>query len=222
MSDAATIFVIDDDGSVRQGLSRLLRSSGYRTQTFVSAEAFLSQMPGAHPACIVLNVQLPGLDGLELQERLAVEGPHLPIIFITGHGDIRTTVRAMKMGAVDFLEKPVDEQDLLAAIDQALGKDRHLQDKRYEVQKLLARLNTLTKREFDVFQHVISGSLNKQIALKLFISEKTVKIHRGRVMAKLGVESIAELVCWPPKPTSNRLTKRAIPTVIPLLSTHPL
>ena len=194
MSDAANVFIIDDDDSVRQGVSRLLRAAGYRPQTFASAKAFLAQRPQAHPACILLDVQMPELDGLELQERLAAEGNSAPIIFLTGYGSVPSSVRAMKLGAVDFLEKPVDKQELLKAIEEALGQDRELRAEQERVETLQSRLNALTPREWEVFQHVISGSLNKQIAFKLSISEQTVKIHRRRVMAKLGLESTAELV----------------------------
>lgn len=190
----ATVFLVDDDPSVRKGLSRLLKSAGYRVQTFASASEFLEGSPDDNPGCIVLDVQMPRLNGMALQERLTVREYHAPIIFLTGHGDIPMSVRAMKKGAVDFLEKPVDGQDLLTAIERAIAKDRKAREEHNQVRTIQARLNTLTARELEVLRHVITGALNKQIADKLDISEGTVKAHRGRVMEKLGVKSVAELV----------------------------
>ena len=190
-----TVFVVDDDSSVRKGLKRLLKSAGYSVETFDSAEAFLTCDSGCDgPACLVLDVQMPGLNGLDLQEKLVSRDYAMPIIFITGHGDIPTSVRAMKKGAVEFLTKPFDERDLIDAVQEALQKDfqtRCVLREREDIQK---RLATLTPREHEILTYVIAGLSNKQIAYVLNISEKTVKAHRGRVMEKTGVESLAELV----------------------------
>jgi len=194
-SENGHIFIVDDDPSVRNSLARLLRSHDFHVEAFPSACAFLEARPSGHvPSCIVLDVKMPELDGLELQKELASHGICVPIIFVSGHGDVPTTVRAMKGGAIDFLSKPVDEQDLLEAIRQALIQDEERQAERDEKQEILERVHNLTPREIEVFRHVIAGRLNKQIAHALGIAEKTVKVHRGRVMEKMAVESVADLV----------------------------
>jgi len=189
-----TIFVIDDDASIRKGLSRLLRSAGYTIETFPSAEEFLRREHFDGVGCIVLDVQMPGLSGMDLQEELSKADYHMPIIFITGHGDIPMGVQAMKKGAVDFLTKPFDDKELLRAVENATEKDGQGRTEYHEVQDIRRRIESLTAREHEIFRYVITGMLNKQIALELKIAEKTVKVHRGRVMEKLGANSVAELV----------------------------
>jgi two-component system response regulator FixJ len=189
-----TVFIIDDDASVRKGLSRLLRSAGYHAETYPSAEEFLRREHFDGAGCIVLDVQMPGLSGMDLQDMLNKADYSMPIIFITGHGNIPMSVQAMKRGAVDFLPKPFDDEELLEAVKKAVEKDRKTKAERAEVHDALRRIEQLTPREHEIFRHVITGMLNKQIALKLGIAEKTVKVHRGRVMEKLGVDSVAELV----------------------------
>jgi FixJ family two-component response regulator len=189
-----TVFVIDDELSVRKGLGRLLRAAGYRVEIFASALEFLERAPKDEVACLVLDVQMPELNGLELQRALAETERPLSIVFITGYGDIPTSVRAMRAGASDFLSKPFDQKDLLAAVDRALeraGRDAGAHAVARDAKKLLA---TLTPREHEVLLHVLAGELNKQIAAALGTSEKTVKVHRGRVMHKMGVRSVADLV----------------------------
>jgi len=189
------IFVVDDDPSIRKALGRLLRSTGYHVETFVSAEEFLqtaSDCPG--PACLILDVKMPGLNGLDLQDQLKQMDYVMPIVFITGHGDIPMSVKAVKTGAIDFLTKPFDEEDLLRAVQEALKKDMVNRNVMNERQSILQRVQSLTPREYEILTYVITGLLNKQIAYDLDISEKTVKVHRGRVMEKLGVDSVAELV----------------------------
>ena len=189
------IFVVDDDSSVRKGLGRLLRSTGYHVKTFSSAVEFLqnaSDCPG--PACLVLDVKMPGLDGLDLQKQLQQRDYVMPIVFITGHGDIPMSVKAMKTGAIDFLTKPFDEEDFLKAVQEALKKDIANRRAMNEREGIHERVRTLTPREYEILTYVLTGMLNKQIAYDLDISEKTVKVHRGRVMEKLGVDSVAELV----------------------------
>ncbi len=190
------VLVVDDDASVRKGLSRLLRSSGYEVLSFATPAAFLDgehSRPG-QPCCVVADVMMPGLSGIELQQRLAERGNPLPLVFITGHGDIPMGVRAMREGAVDFLEKPFDEQDLLSAVDRAMLRCIEETGRRGEWRRAREALVTLTPREHEVMRYVIAGLLNKQIARRMDIAEKTVKVHRGRVMQKTGVESLAELV----------------------------
>ncbi len=191
----STIFIVDDDPSVGKGLGRLLRSTGYHVETFSSAQEFLEAAPSCKgPACLVLDVKMPGINGLDLQDQLNKKGYVLPIVFITGHGDIPMSVKAMKTGAIDFLIKPFDEGDLLKAVQEALKKDianRRAMDER---QSILQRIKSLTPREQEILTYIITGMLNKQIAYALDISEKTVKVHRGRVMEKLGIDSVAELV----------------------------
>jgi len=188
------IFVIDDDASVRKSLSFLLKSAGYKVETFASAGEFLSQASLDSIGCILLDVRMRGMTGLDLQEHLGRHECHMPIIFMTGHGDIPMSVQAIKKGAVDFLTKPFDDIQLLSAIESAVGQYRRGKAALDEIRDFRQRLKTLTPREHDVFLHVISGLLNKQIADELNIKEHTVKVHRGRVMLKLGVDSLASLV----------------------------
>jgi len=188
-----TVFVIDDDASVCKSLSRLLRSLGFEAETFVSAELFVERKHYDGVGCIILDVQMPGLSGMDLQEELNKADYHMPIIFITGHGDIPTSVQAMKKGAVDFLTKPFDDEELLEAVRKAIEKDRKSRADSIEVQGIRRRIDGLTPRELEVLGYVITGMLNKQIALKLDIAEKTVKVHRGRIMEKLNAGSVAEL-----------------------------
>jgi FixJ family two-component response regulator len=188
------VFVVDDDDSVRRALERLIRSVGLPVETFASASELLRRNPPAGPACVVSDVRMPGLSGLDLQSELAKAGFSMPIIFMTGHGTVPMTARAMKAGAVDFLQKPVDEQQLLDAIHQALersGRERRQMSEHEEIQ---ARVETLTARERQVFELVVTGMLNKQIAAELDASEKTIKVHRGRVMQKMQADSLADLV----------------------------
>jgi two-component system response regulator FixJ len=189
-----TVFVIDDDSSVLKSLARLLRSLGFDAETFASAEPFLARKHYDGVGCIVLDVQMPGLNGMDLQDALNKADYSMPIIFITGHGNIPMSVQAMKRGAVDFLPKPFDDEDLVQAVKKAVEKDREVKAERAKVHDVLRRIEHLTPREHEIFRHVTTGMLNKQIALKLGIAEKTVKVHRGRVMEKLGVDSVAELV----------------------------
>jgi FixJ family two-component response regulator len=195
MPSPSIVFLVDDDPSVRRALARLIKSAGYQVQTFVSAREFLDRMPdAARPACLVLDVRMPGLSGIDLQRELRLTNPILPIIFITGHGDIPMTVKAMKAGAVDFLPKPVRDTDLLRAIEQALARAVHDRAKLDETEDIQSRLEKLTPREREVMNLVVKGRLNKQIAFALGIVEKTIKVHRARVMDKMQVDSVAELV----------------------------
>jgi FixJ family two-component response regulator len=188
------VFVIDDDDSVRRSLERLLRSVDLDVETFASAQDFLRKPMPDRPACVVLDLRLPGPSGLELQESLNRSGHDVPIVFISGHADVPSSVRAIKAGAVDFLQKPFSDQALLDIIHGALRRDREARRDRAEVASIRVRFDTLTPRERDVLRLVIQGRLNKQIAGDLGISEKTVKFHRGRVMEKTQAGSVAELV----------------------------
>jgi FixJ family two-component response regulator len=190
----ATCFVVDDDASVRRSLSFLIQSLGYRVETFDCADAFLARKPHEGIGCIITDVKMPGMSGLDLQDVLGRRGAPLPIIFITGHGDLPMGVAAMKKGAVDFLAKPFDDEDLTAAIALALEKCRIARQTAAVAAAAQRRIETLSPREREVLQHVISGRLNKQIAFDLGITEHTVKIHRGRIMKKLAVDSLADLV----------------------------
>ena len=191
---AAVVFVVDDDASVREALQRLVRSAGLKVEAFASAEEFLKRARTAGPSCLVLDVRLPDLSGLDLQRRMVEANTEMPIVFITGHGDIPTTVRAMKAGAVEFLTKPLVDGDVLESIRQAIARDQAVRDQHAETAELRARYVSLTPREAEVMAWVVSGLLNKQIAGELGISEETVKVHRGHVMRKMGADSLAALV----------------------------
>jgi len=188
------VFVVDDNPSVRKSLARVLAAVGYTVEAFASAREFLARPPHPGPCCLVLDVRMPGLSGIQLQEMLAATGRRLSIVFVTGHADVPTSVRAMKAGAVDLLTKPVDAQDLIVAIQRAVTRDeldRVAEARRTEIQR---RVSLLTARETEVFALVVTGMLNKQIGAALGIGEKTVKVHRARVMEKMRAGSVAELV----------------------------
>ena len=189
------VFVVDDDPSVRRAVSRLVRSAGFKVETFASAEEFLNRPPTSEPCCcLVLDVYMPWLTGLELQEVINRGDDNIPIVFITGHGDVPMSVRAMRAGAVDFLQKPFDDRDLLDAIERAIARDVGDRVRKAEIAEVRQRVNKLTPREYEVFTLVVSGMTNKQMAQKLGTSEKTVKIHRSRVMRKLGADTAIHLV----------------------------
>lgn len=190
----AMVFVIDDDESMREALHSLIRSVGLRVLTFGSADEFLRSERPDVPACLILDVRMPGLSGLDLQRDLSKGNIHIPIIFITGHGDIPMSVRAMKAGAVEFLTKPFRDQDLLDAIQQALDRDRRARSQQADSADLRSRFHSLTPRETEVFELVVKGLLNKQIALQLGTSEITIKLHRRQVMEKMAADSLADLV----------------------------
>lgn len=202
----ATVFVVDDDPAVRKALQRLFKSAGLYVETFAEAQEFLAAGRPDTPGCLVLDLRLPGISGLDLQEELAAPNPDLPIIFLTGYGTVPESVRAMKAGAVEFLEKPVDDQTLLAAVNQALAVNYQTRQEKSEMTAIERRLAALTPRERQVLALVAAGKLNKEIAWDLGTTEKTIKVHRGRVMQKLNCASLAELVrlaakagIYPPK-----------------------
>jgi FixJ family two-component response regulator len=204
MSDSEpTVFLVDDDRAVLKSLSRLLRAARLKIAAFASPEEFLAQHDPGVPGCLVLDIAMPGLNGLELQKILAAKGRALPIVFLTGRGDIPMTVQAMKSGALDFLTKPVNDHDLLDAVRTAIEKDRAGRKARAEMDDVRTRLTTLTPREREVLTHVVAGRLNKQIAVALGTVEQTIKVHRARVMAKMKAASLADLV---------RLVERALPS----------
>ena len=190
----AIIAIVDDDASAREGLQSLIRSAGWRVETFVSAQDFLSRRGAEAPSCLILDLQLPGLSGLDLQKRMADVGLEIPIVFLTGHGNIPASVQAMKAGAVEFLTKPFNEQALFQAIQEAIERDRRARQEHAEMRELRERYESLTPREQQVMQEVVSGLLNKQIAAELNITEFTVKIHRGHAMRKMRAGSLADLV----------------------------
>ena len=188
------VFVVDDDASMRDAISRLLNAVGLTVQTFASARAFLNRRLPDVPGCVVLDVRLPGLSGLDLQREMVERGIHIPVVFITGHGDIPMSVQAMKAGAVEFLTKPFRDQDLLDAVRSGIQLDRQGRKERAELAELRDGLRQLTPREREVMSLVVAGLLNKQIALRLGTSEKTIKIHRSQVMRKMRASSLADLV----------------------------
>ena len=189
----STVFVVDDDPDVRQALARLLESAGWRVATFSSAERFLEAAADAN-GCVVLDLAMPGLNGLELQQALEARGSVLPIVFLTGRGNVASSVQAMKRGAVDFLEKPVDDERLLAVVSDALTRHRELRAARDQQDRISAHLQLLTVRERQVLEMIVAGRLNKQIAAELGTAEKTIKFHRANVMHKMGVRTLADLV----------------------------
>jgi FixJ family two-component response regulator len=188
------VFVVDDNASVRKSLGRLLAAAGYTVEEFASAREFLARVPSEGPCCLVLDVRMPGLTGIELQSALAAAGRRMSIVFVTGHVDVPTSVKAMKGGAVDLLTKPIDREALLAAVARAMAKDAEDLSEEIRVAEIRQRVGHLTPREVQVFALVVTGRLNKQIGSELGVGEKTIKVHRARVMAKMRVRSIAELV----------------------------
>ena len=206
----AIIYVVDDDSSVRTAVKRLIRSLGFTVETFDSAQAFLNHEPHDGPACLVLDIRMPGTSGIQLQEQLAKAGVQIPIIFITGHGNIPMSVKAMKAGAVDFIEKPFEDQKLIDAIQAAIARSKQFRTEQAEINELQLRVDSLTPREHEVFRLVVSGMLNKQIAFDLGMSEKTVKIHRSRVMQKMKAASLADLVRMAEKTIPSNSNRKSI------------
>lgn len=192
--DANLVFIVDDDSSVRAALARLMKSVNLKAQIFESAEEFLDCAVDTEPACLILDMSLPGLNGLELQREMKAAGLEIPIVFITGRGSVPMSVSAMREGALDFIEKPFKDEVLLDAIRNGLAIADAKWEERKKLRSLREHLNTLTPREFEVCCHVVTGMLNKQIAFKLGITEKTVKVHRARVMEKMQVKALADLV----------------------------
>jgi FixJ family two-component response regulator len=192
--EKAVVYAVDDDPSVRKALERLLRSAGFEAKTFGSAHEFLIFNHSDATGCLILDVKMPELGGLELQKCLAERGISLPVIFITGHGTVPTTVKAFKAGAIDFLQKPFRDRDLLEAVSRGIENHSRLRQEQNEMKGLRTRLESLTPREREVFRLVVSGMLNKQIAFDLGTAEKTIKVHRARVMQKMGAQSLADLV----------------------------
>jgi FixJ family two-component response regulator len=193
-SPSPTVFVVDDDAAVRKAVSRLLRSAGIAVAVFASPREFLAQYDPHTPGCLVLDIAMPGFNGLQLQTALGKKGSILPIIFLTGHGDVSKSVQAMKGGAIDFLTKPVNAKNLLPAIHAAIERDAVGRREGAKLSEIRARLATLTPRELEVLEHVVIGKLNKQIASDLGITQSTIKMHRARVMTKMKVQAVAELV----------------------------
>ena len=191
---APIIALVDDDASVRRGLQRLIQSMGWKAETFASAQEFLARVGAEAPSCVVLDLQLPGPSGLELQKQMAEVGLETPIVFLTGHGNIPAAVEAMKAGAIEFLTKPVGDQELLKAMQEAIERDRRTRQQRTDMSDLRDRYDSLTAREQQVMQQVVSGLLSKQIAAALKITEDTVKFHRGHIMRKMRADSLADLV----------------------------
>jgi two-component system, LuxR family, response regulator FixJ len=191
---SAVVHVVDDDKGMRSALSTLLKAAGYEVRTYASAQDFLLARPGSAPGCVILDVRMPGESGLDMQQAFAADDAPLPVVFLTAHGDIPMSVRAVRAGAVDFLTKPVKRATLLAAVDTALARDAEQRAQREGLRAVRSRYDSLTARERQVFALVVTGKLNKQTAGDLGIAERTVKVHRGRVMEKMQVASLAELV----------------------------